>query len=66
MPQPGDIILDRYLPDTSPEQREEARENLRHLARLIIRAHERLLHKRGDNAIRAPGAGEVDSESNFA
>lgn len=63
---PGDIILDRYLPNASPEQREEARENLRRLARLIIRVHERLARARGDNSIRANGTAELESESNSA
>jgi len=60
---PGDIILDRYLPNAAPEQREDARENLRRLARLIIRVHTRLARERGDNTIRAKSASEVDSES---
>jgi hypothetical protein len=60
---PGDIILDRYLPNASPEQREEARENLRRLARLSIRVHERLARERGDNPIRANGTAELESES---
>lgn len=60
----GDIILDRYLPDASPELREEARENLRRLARLIICVHERLARERGDNPIRANAALELESESN--
>lgn len=62
---PGDIILDRYLPDASPEQREEARENLRRLARLIVRVHERLARERGDKSIRANSTAELESESNF-
>jgi hypothetical protein len=49
---PGDIIIDRYMPDATPEQREEARENLRRLAKLILRVHEReraeCLHKASD------------------
>jgi len=60
---PGDVILDRYMPDASAEAREEARENLRRLARLIIRVNERLAAEGGDNGIRADGGGAVDSES---
>ena len=42
-PQPGDLILDRYLPDATPEKREEAREVLREHALLLIRIGERIL-----------------------
>jgi hypothetical protein len=40
---PGDIILDRYMPDATPEQREEARNNLNLLARAYIRIISRLI-----------------------
>jgi hypothetical protein len=39
---PGDDILDRYCPGLSPEDREEARERLRRLARIVIRIAKRL------------------------
>lgn len=64
MAAPGDIILDRYLPNASAEQREEARENLRRLARLIVRVHTRLARECGDNSIRVNGPPELESESN--
>ena len=35
--QPGDTILDRYMPDATPEEREAARENLKEFAELILR-----------------------------
>jgi hypothetical protein len=60
---PGDIILDRYLPNASPEKREEARENLRRLGRLLIRVHTRLAVDNPQSSIRANGAPALDSES---
>ncbi len=35
--QPGDLILDRYMPNATPEERETARENLRRYAASIYR-----------------------------
>jgi hypothetical protein len=60
---PGDVILDRYLPHASSEEREEARENLRRLAQLLIRINNRLAHDYPQPAIRADGAPELESES---
>ena len=60
---PGDIILDRYLPNASTEKREEARENLRRLGRLLIRVHERLAVDNPQASIRANGVAGLDSES---
>jgi len=34
---PGDLILDRYMPDASEDAREKVRENLRQLAHLMLR-----------------------------
>jgi len=61
--EPGDSIIDRYLPDASAEEREEARENLRRLARFLIGVHERRSGVQGDNAIRAKASATVESES---
>ena len=60
---PGDIILDRYLPNASPEKREEARENLRRLGRLLIRVHTRLAVDNPQTSIRAKGVPGIESES---
>ena len=49
---PGDFILDRNIPDATPEQREEARENLRRLAKLLLRVHERLVRENPQPATR--------------
>jgi hypothetical protein len=34
---PGDIILDRYMPDADEAEREQARENLRRFAKALLR-----------------------------
>jgi len=60
---PGDIILDRYLSNASTEKRQEARENLRRLARLFIRVHERLAVDSPHPATRRDGAAGLESES---
>ena len=60
---PGDIILDRYLPHATSEQREVARENLRRLARLLIRVHERLAREKETPAIRANAEAALESKS---
>lgn len=60
---PGDVILDHYLPNATGEEREAARENLRRLARLLIRVHERLALDNPQSAIRATGAPALESES---
>jgi hypothetical protein len=60
---PGDIILDRYFPNATSEEREAARENLRRFARLLIRVHERLAIDNPQPSIRATGAHALESES---
>jgi len=37
---PGDLILDRYMPNATPEEREAARENLRAALTMLIRLEE--------------------------
>ena len=41
--QPGDGLLDRYLPDADEETRERAREAFREYALLLLRIGERLV-----------------------
>jgi hypothetical protein len=60
--EPGDIILDRAMPNASLEEREAARENLHRLARLLIRVHERLVREKQHGVIRANGEVAVESE----
>lgn len=38
---PGDAIINRYMPNATPEEKEAARENLKKLARFILRVEER-------------------------
>jgi hypothetical protein len=59
---PGDIILDRYMLNASEEEREIARENLRRLARLLIRVHERLTLDNPEDAIRTNADSKLESE----
>ena len=60
---PGDFILDRYMPDATPVQREEARENLRAYAAVVLRIATRLATEEYEQAIRASGTGAVSFES---
>lgn len=60
--QAGDKFLDHYLPNNSIDEREAARENLRRLARLIIRVHERGARDVVDRTIRPKEIGTVDSK----
>jgi hypothetical protein len=59
--QPGDIILDRAMPNATDEEREAARENLRRFARFLIRVHERLAREKDEAAIRANGDSALES-----
>ena len=43
--QPGDVILDKYMPDADSETRERARENLYALARAMLRIAIRRAHE---------------------
>ena len=60
---PGDYILDRYMPGATPEQREVARENLRRLAKLLLRVHERLVRVNPQPETRVLPDGEVNYKS---
>ena len=59
---PGDLILMRYMPNATEEEREDARENLRRFARVLLRIEERLARECYEKQIRASGGSEVDSE----
>jgi len=60
---PGDIILNKYLPHATEEERETARASLRRLALLLIRVHERLALDNPQQTIRAIDAPALESES---
>ena len=59
---PGDIILDRYMPDATTEQREEARANLKTYAAVFMRINQRLARDAGDKEARAIADRNVESE----
>ena len=60
---PGDVILDRYMPDASPEEREAARTNLYGFVAVLLRIATREATEEAEQAIRANGGDEVESES---
>jgi hypothetical protein len=60
---PGDLILNRYMPNASGAEREEARENLRAYAAVVLRIATRLATEEYEQAIRAKGADAVPSKS---
>ena len=45
---PGDLILDRYMPYATKEEREAARENLRQYAEVILRIATRLAEEKAE------------------
>ena len=49
---PGDLILDRYMPDATCEEREEARANLKRLAQAYITIIERLIAEGDGDVLR--------------
>jgi hypothetical protein len=51
--QPGDLI-DRYMKDSPEEDREEARDNLRRFALLLIEVGERIIEDRDAGKVRIP------------
>lgn len=59
---PGDILLDRYLPDASVEDRERAREAFRAHAQLLIRIGERVLEEERSSSDGKPDQGDVPEE----
>ena len=56
---PGDLILDRYMPDATLEQREEARNSLRAYAAVVLRIATRLATEEYEQAIRKNGVAAV-------
>lgn len=50
---PGDLILDRYMPNASEIEREEARQNLCAYAAVVLRIATRLATEEYEEAIRA-------------
>ena len=59
---PGDLIIDRYMPNASDAEREEARENLRLLAGVLMRIEDRLAQEWYEKRIREEGVAGLESE----
>jgi hypothetical protein len=59
-PRPGDLILNRYMPNATEAEREEARENLKRLARVLMRIEARLAREWRERQTREIGGDEVD------
>lgn len=60
---PGDVILDRYMPDATPEERKAARANLYGFVTVLLRIATREALDNVEKSIRANGGGEVESDS---
>ena len=60
---PGDVILDRYMPGATAEEREAARANLYGFVAVLLRIAAREALDNGGKPIRANGRGEVESDS---
>lgn len=56
---PGDVILNRYMPHATVAEREVARENLRKLARFMLRVEARKAREWREQQIRESGTSEV-------
>lgn len=60
---PGDIILNRYMPDASEAEREEARANLYAFVAVLARIARRRTDEQIEAEIRAKAKREVESEA---
>lgn len=58
-PRPGDLILDRYMPNAAEAEREEARGNLSAYAMVVLRIATRLATEEYEQEIRAREDDEV-------
>lgn len=58
--QSGDVILDRYMPLATSQEREAARENLRAFAMVVVGIARRLALEEREQAIGAKGHCTVD------
>ena len=59
---PGDVILDRYMPYATPEERDAARENLRAFAVVVFGIAKRVVMEEHERAVRANTDDHVDLE----
>lgn len=58
---PGDVILNRYMPNASDAEREDARANLYAFAAAFLRICTRIARERDEEAIRTKRSSGVDS-----
>ena len=61
--QPGDLIIDRYMPNATSAEREAARENLHAFVDAMVRIATRRANDEYETLIRAKRDGAVESES---
>jgi len=61
-PQPGDIFLDRYMPNASHAAREEARQNLHNVFAVLLRIATRCANEDYEAAIRLKRSPAVESK----
>lgn len=47
---PGDLILDKYMPNATEEEREAARKNLREYAVIVVEIAKRLAKEEAEHA----------------
>jgi hypothetical protein len=57
---PGDLFLDRYMPDAKEEEREAARGHLREFAAVLLRIFTYAAEQEYEQAIRARSQGPVE------
>jgi hypothetical protein len=64
---PAERILDRYMPEASDTERQEAKDNLKRLARLLVRIEDRMAFEWRESQIRDSAEGAVNlDERNIA
>ena len=59
---PGDLIVDRYMPTATQEEREAARANLYAFAAVLLRCATRRANEEYESEIRASGPSAVESD----
>ena len=59
---PGDVILNRYMPNASEADREEARANLYAFVAVLVRIAKRRTDEEIEREIRVKAEGKVESE----
>jgi hypothetical protein len=59
---PGEMLLDRYMPNASEAERAQAYENLRGLIVILVEIDRRLAREHREREIRANRSPELDSD----